>query len=72
MCVCVCVCVCSLTGVFQDGPGYVCVYICVCVCVCAALLVFFKTGLGTANLKIIDARYQLSTVFSTNLLPENR
>ena len=27
---------------------------------------------NTANLKIIDARYQLSTVFSTRLLPENR
>jgi hypothetical protein len=26
----------------------------------------------TANLKIIDARYQLSTNFSTSLLPENR
>ncbi len=27
---------------------------------------------NTANLKIIDARYQLSTVLSTSLLPENR
>ncbi len=26
----------------------------------------------TENLKIIDARYQLSTVFSTSVLPENR
>jgi hypothetical protein len=26
----------------------------------------------TANLKIIDARYQLSAVFSTSFLPENR
>jgi hypothetical protein len=27
---------------------------------------------GTANLIIIDVRYQLSTVFSTSLLLENR
>jgi hypothetical protein len=32
---------------------------------------YFENG-GTANLKIIDARYQLSTVFSTSLLPGNR
>jgi hypothetical protein len=32
----------------------------------------YKQIYTTANLKIIDARYQLSTLFSTSLLLENR
>ncbi len=56
----------------------ICIYVCICmhvlsahVCICEKFR-FWRIYWITAILKIIDVRYQLSMVFSTSLLLENR